>query len=219
MTRMRKTLEWNVPQQFILKITLLSSEPEIWRRVEVYNGLTLHDLHDVIQCVFEWDDSHPYDFAVPPGGKLTQKALHEAKRYTLLPPGYINPDDDLERPADKTIIGQIFTPECKQIIYEYDFGDSWKHLVKLEKRTERGDPNHIPLCLAGENAGPVDDIGGIYGYYQRVDDLENGDEEAIMWLGKNFDLTRFDLEAVNKRLQTAFKPVKKRPPKPRKDSD
>ena len=83
---MPKRLGWYLPEQMILKITLLGSDPKIWRRVEVHSGLTLHELHYVIQCVFNWEDSHLYQFHVPPGGTLTRAAMREAKRYHVMPP-------------------------------------------------------------------------------------------------------------------------------------
>ncbi len=243
---MAKSLGWYRPEQLILKITLDYSDPLIWRRVEVHSGLTLHDLHCVIQNVFEWDDSHKYQFIVPPQGKLTAKAMRKADHYCL-DPDYMIWGLMLrkERQAAEAMVGNIFTPEIKQIIYEYDFGDCWKHLVKLEKRTPGGDQNHIPQCLAGENAAPQDDMGGMYGFYRyielatdaadptvatgqsKVEDGENDDEDeegamdeetemAVNWLGKNFDPTHFDLARVNKRLAAAFKPVPKRPRKSRK---
>jgi hypothetical protein len=36
--RMAKRSGWYLPEQMILKITLLGSEPKIWRRVEVPAG-------------------------------------------------------------------------------------------------------------------------------------------------------------------------------------
>jgi hypothetical protein len=91
---MAKRLGWYLPEQLILKITLLGSKPVIWRRVEVHSGLTLHELHIVIQCVFEWDGSHLYHFLVPPGGKLTRRAMAEARRYHMLPPDPVFGEDE-----------------------------------------------------------------------------------------------------------------------------
>ncbi len=218
---MAKRLGRYVPEQLILKITLAGSEPKIWRRVEVHSGLTLRDLHYVIQCVFDWEDCHLYHFLVPPGGKLTRSAMRDAMRYHVLPPDPIFPEDQEEdRRADEAIIGWIFDDKQKQIVYEYDFGDSWQHLVKLEKRTPGGDPEHVPICLAGENAAPRDDMGGIYGYYHYLEALQNSrhemHEEAVQWLGKDFDPARFDLNEANKRLSMAFKPAPKKPRKRRK---
>ena len=216
---MGKNLGWYLPELMILKITLIGSDPKIWRRVEVDSGLTLHHFHYVIQKVFDWDNSHLYHFLVPPGGKLTRKAMCDARRYHVLPPDPVFGDDD-DLPSDEAMIGRIFTPECKQIIYEYDFGDSWDHLVKLEKRTPDGDPDHVPRCLAGENAAPKDDMGGIYGYYHRIEAFHDPShelhEEAVGWLGADFNETRFHLDQANRRLAAAFKPVPKRRTKQRK---
>lgn len=216
---MAKGLGRYLPEQMILKITLLGSEPKIWRRVEVHSGLTMHDLHYVIQCVFDWDDSHLYDFRAPPGGKLTRKAMREATRYHVMPPDPFF-DEEQSRRADETLLAWVFKTDCKQIIYEYDFGDSWEHLVKLEKRTPGGDPDAPPVCLAGENAAPRDDMGGIPGFYHWLDALHDTGhamhKEAKEWLGADFDPAHLDLETANKDLQAAFRPVAKKPRKRRK---
>jgi hypothetical protein len=221
---MAKRLGRYLAEQIILKITLAGSDPKIWRRVEVHSGLTLHDLHYVIQCVFEWTDSHLYQFLVPPGGKLTRTAMRDATRYHALPPDPFFSDlGRSDNPADEALVGRVFTPDCKQIVYEYDFGDSWEHLVKLEKRSPGGDQDHVPQCLAGENAAPRDDMGGIPGYSMWLEALKDPahemHDEAVQWLGQDFDPARFDLEAANRRLAHAFKPAPKRPRKRRKRTD
>lgn len=212
---MPKSLGRYFPEQLTLKVTLLGSEPGIWRRVEVHSGLTLHELHMVIQYIFDWDDSHLYQFMVPPGGKLTQKAMREAKRYLLLPSDPIFDLDEPDHPADKALVGHVLNKDQKQIIYEYDFGDSWEHLVKVEKRQAGGDQEHIPQCLAGENASPRDDMGGIGGYYQWLAALRDPNselhEEAAGWLGKKFDPGHFDLKRANKQLTAIFTPAPKKP--------
>jgi hypothetical protein len=214
---MAKRLGRYLAEQLTLKITLLGSEPEIWRRVEVHSGLTLDDLHYVIQCVFAWQDSHLYQFRVPPGGKLTQKAMAAATYYHVMPRDAMWDDRRNDPSADESLVGRVLSPDQKQIIYEYDFGDSWEHLVKVEKRTLGGEQDHIPVCLAGENAAPFDDMGGIYGYYHWLDALRDESSEmhadAVEWLGKDFDPARFDLDLANHRLQTAFKPAPKKPRK------
>lgn len=220
---MAKRLGWYLPEQLTLKITLLGSEPKIWRRVEVHSGLTLHELHIAIQCVFAWDNSHLYHFLAPAGGKLTRRAMTEATRYHVLPPDPVFDDDETEDlPADQSMVGQVLNRERKQIVYEYDFGDSWEHLVKVEKRSPGGHQEHIPVCLAGENAAPVDDVGGLHGFYLLIaglaDETHDWHEDAMNRLGKDFDPARFDLELANQRLKEAFKPAPKKPRKPRKKS-
>ena len=222
MPHMPKSLGWYLPEQMILKITLAGSEPEIWRRVEVHSGLTLYELHHVIQCLFDWDNSHLYHFLAPAEGKLTQKALREATRYHTMPPDPFF-DDDEDSPAhraDEAILGQVLNATRKRIIYEYDFGDSWEHIVKVEKRTPGGDQDFMPVCLAGENAAPPEDCGGIGRYYHWLEayqDKSHPNHDAAMdVLGKNFDPARFDPDAANRRLKATFKPIPEKPRKPRK---
>jgi hypothetical protein len=218
---MARSLGWYLPEQMILKATLAGSEPKIWRRLEVHSGLTLYELHVVMQYAFDWQDAHLYQFHVPPGGKLTRAAMRDALRYHTMPadPMFDDPEDKSGR-ADEAMLGRVFTDQCKQIVYEYDFGDSWEHVIKLEKRTRGGDQSHVPQCLAGENAAPPEDVGGIYGYYYRLEALrdKNHDahEETVEWMGEDFDPARFDVEAVNKQLARAFIPVPRKPRRKRK---
>jgi hypothetical protein len=214
---MAKSLGWYLPEQMVLKVTLMDTNPPIWRRVEVHSGFTLHELHYVIQAVFSWENSHLYHFLVTPDGKLTQTAMREAVFFSKNPPDPFFDEENKDNPADQVMIGRIFTDQVKQIVYEYDFGDSWNHLVELEKRTKGGDQYAIPVCLAGENAAPVDDMGGIWGFYDAVaaikDKSAEGHKDAVMVLGKKFDPAVFDLAQANKRLKATFKPVPKKRPK------
>jgi len=51
-----------------LKVTLIDSEPEIWRRLQVKKETTLAKLHDILQIVMGWYDSHLHEFRL---GELT----------------------------------------------------------------------------------------------------------------------------------------------------
>ena len=49
---------------YLLKIQLLDIEPVIWRRFAVPASITLDRLHDVIQIVMGWTDSHLHEFTI-----------------------------------------------------------------------------------------------------------------------------------------------------------
>jgi hypothetical protein len=186
--------------------------------VQVSDEFTLDDLHHVIQSVFEWEDDHLYEFLVTAGGKVTRRAMIEAVRYAgPVPGGPYDDDEPGKHPASDAVIGRIFTDECKQIVYEYDFGDSWTHLVKLEKRKPSPDEDHIPVCVAGENAAPREDMGGMSGFYSYLEALHSPDSEANeaaqYFLGDDFDPAAFDLAEANKRLKALFKPARRKPRK------
>lgn len=62
-----------------------------------------------------------------------------------------------------------------------------------------------PLCLAGANACPPEDVGGPPGYIdflEAISDPNHPDHEDMLdWCGGDFDPTAFDTERVNKLLQ------------------
>jgi len=52
----------------------------------------------------------------------------------------------------------------KNIFYEYDFGDSWVHVVKFKKILPLEKGMKIPSCVDGKRACPPEDCGGTPGY-------------------------------------------------------
>lgn len=179
--------------RYQLKITLVRSKPAIWRRVVTPANIKLDRLHRVIQCVMPWTDSHLHQFIV---GRIY---------YSLL-----NPEFD-EWGANKPLNEKRYTladlaPAAKsKFAYEYDFGDSWHHQVLVEKILPPDGSIKHAICLAGANACPPEDCGGIFGYYnllQAVADPKHPDHvDLTEWLGGPWDSSALDLDAVNEDLK------------------
>lgn len=176
-----------------LKITLKWSKPPIWRRVVVRSDLRLNRLHDVIQVVMPWTNSHMHQFIVgrtfygKPDPEFAGMGMSETlneKRYTV---------------ADLAPVPK------KKFVYEYDFGDGWEHDVTVEKVLPPDPGFKHPVCLAGANACPPDDCGGIGGYYNLLDALANPKHpdhaDLKDWIGGEWDATRFDLGEINRYLK------------------
>ncbi|ANS52343.1 hypothetical protein BM86_19010 [Bacillus thuringiensis] len=51
-----------------LHLELVGCPFPIWRKVVLPAKLTFDDLHDVIQCLFQWEHQHLFEFTV---GKYT----------------------------------------------------------------------------------------------------------------------------------------------------
>ncbi len=53
-------------------------------------------------------------------------------------------------------------PKVKsKLIYEYDFGDGWEHVIEVQKIVEPEPGVKYPVCLAGKKACPPEDCGGV----------------------------------------------------------
>ena len=97
-------------------------------------------------------------------------------------------------------------PLAKQkFVYEYDFGDSWEHEVLVEQVLPPDPAFKHPACLAGGNACPPEDCGGIYGYYELLAALAEPKHEQHQqmkqWVGGQWDATRFSPEDANAGLK------------------
>lgn len=91
-----------------------------------------------------------------------------------------------------------------KMIYTYDFGDNWEHAVVVEKRLPLLFDTSHPICIDGKLACPRDDCGGIPGFYDLLDALDDPDherhEELSDWIGDDFDPQAFSVDSVNRKL-------------------
>ena len=178
-----------------LKISLIDSKPTIYRRILINPELKLLKLHDVIQIVMGWTNSHLHQFIIN-------------NEYYAEP----NPDDYYEIINYKNIkIIDILNDIKDKIKYEYDFGDSWLHTISLEKKIESEEKFNVK-CIEGKYNCPPEDCGGIGGYYdllEIINDPKNEEYESMLeWLGNDFDPKYFDLVKVNEELEYLNKRVK-----------
>lgn len=96
-----------------LKVTLKHSKPPIWRRLLVPSDITLARLHKIIQVAMGWWDYHLHQFII--GGE-----------YYGVPSSEYG--DWLEMRDERRFRLNQISPGGK-FVYEYDFGDSWEHVI------------------------------------------------------------------------------------------
>jgi len=177
-------------QIYQIKVTLKGSKPPIWRRIQVPCNITLAELHRILQAVMGWWDYHLHQFIV---GRTYYGVPH---------PDYY---DYMEmRDENQVRLNQI-ADEGSKFVYEYDFGDSWEHVLLVEKVLEPEPDRQYPVCIKGKRACPPEDVGGIWGYYSFLEAIQNPDhpehEDYLEWVGGEFDPEAFDLDEVNAALR------------------
>lgn len=181
-------------QVYQFKITLLESQPPIWRRIQV-KDCTLDKLHELIQTAMGWTNSH----------------LH---RFTIGDQRYADPmlmEEDFEefgcKDSTRTKISEILpkTGEQFSFLYEYDFGDSWEHGILFEGIVLAEPKKKYPLCLEGARACPPEDCGGVWGYADLVEAIQNEDheqhEQMLEWVGSRFDPEAFNPAKATKAMR------------------
>ena len=180
-----------------LKVTLKHSAPPIWRRILIRSNLKLDRLHPILQIVMGWSNCHLHQYHVRAGFKQTTYGVPE--------PDYESFGCQMHDERRFTVSDLLTAPKRK-IFYEYDFGDSWIHDLLLEKILPPDPEFKHPICLAGANACPPEDSGGIAGFQghflKALSDPQHEEHESMKeWIGGSWDPAHFDLAAVNNRLR------------------
>lgn len=169
-----------------LKVTLAGTRPPIWRRLRVKSDITLFKLHGILQRVMGWMDGHLHQFVA------------RDTTYGELDPELPGPREN-ER---KARLSEVLRKPKDRLMYEYDFGDGWRHLVVLEQVLEAEEGARYPYVVAGKRACPPEDSGGVGGYARLLEVLANPrhpeHRDLVEWVGGTFDPEAFDRDEINR---------------------
>jgi hypothetical protein len=201
-------------------------KPEIWRRFQVRNDITVARLGYIVQVLFEMTASHLMAIEVP---KDENFRAYMAKKHPDIPQEdepfediiwrYEIPDDDAEsfdelnrnvKVADATAakLRHIISEPGEKLQVNYDFGDDWWVTLILEKEFEDQalSSGEFPRVIEGEGFGIVEDVGGVPGLtdFTKAFKAKNGAEYENYkeWFGADdFDMAAFDIDDMNFRLK------------------
>lgn len=178
-----------------IKVTLRSIRPPIWRRILVPDDTPLNELHGMLQAVMGWTGVHQHQFE-----------LHGTRDGTPHPEfGFeLNPRDE-----ERMRLNQVLVDTGSWIIYEYDFGACWEHVLLLEDVLPWEEEDHYPRCIKGRRASPLEVCGGPEGYgelLQALQDPQHPEHKSLLaWAGGQVDPEVFDLDEINARLDNYLK--------------
>lgn len=191
-----------MPQQkkyiYQIKVTLQDIRPPIWRRILIDSYEYLDNLHMIIQIAMGWQNVHLHQF-------------FDGEKY------YGIPDPEFDDPFYKihhegvVKINSILKEEKDKLYYMYDFGDGWEHVIELEKILPFDKKQALPECIKGRRACPPEDCGGIPGYEDLLEIIEDPShpeyQDAISWLSGLrqsdddetvvFDPAKFNKDEIN----------------------
>ena len=118
--RLRRRHSFSFDQRVCqLKVALRGIDPPIWRRLIVPVRVTLERLHAVLQAALGWTDSHLHVFEIDGERIGVPYELHDLAEIDTRSGRLVRLLDVVER-------------GCRRFVYEYDFGDSWRHDVEVE---------------------------------------------------------------------------------------
>ena len=170
------------------------------RKIVVPSDFNFYQLHRVLQKTFEWKDYHYHQFILEKDAKGIPT--------TIVQPLFMQ-DEIFEVQAidsEKITVREVF--EKRNFIeYEYDFGDSWMHTIKLNRFIKNcNDPYARCIELVGD--APMEDCGGASGFEEIVQILADPDnseyDDIVGWLGRA-EWHSSDLEYINIMIKDAYR--------------
>lgn len=181
-----------------IKATLMMDNFSVWREVVVPLQFTFSELHSVMQKLFSWGDYHMHDFVI----------LNKDTPAATIVTEFDDFDDERDTPVvlEQATLGEYW-PKYKRAVYQYDFGDSWEHLIEVQDVLFDYD-KYYAHCLAGEGDAPPEDVGGEGGYENfmeiMADPMHPEHAELKEWVSGQWWHQPFELEAVNRKLKYGF---------------
>lgn len=169
-----------------LKVTLAPIKPAIYRKIDVPNTWTFYQLHILIQLLFDWDNAHLHEFMNGMESIGTD-------------------DSEAEIDEQKLLLKERLNAPKQKLVYLYDFGDSWEHVIEVEKITEAEADKQYPVCVGGKRAAPPEDVGGVFGFEHFVEVMTDPEhpehEEMKEWYGEEeFDREHFSRQDANRLI-------------------
>jgi hypothetical protein len=197
------------PDRLRVRVHLVDSDPEIWRLFEIDGTLPLTQVHDALQVVMGWENSHLHEF-------LDFDPFLFPNVTPLRPRRWANPflreddDDDAYLPEEDFALQDVLTEQAP-LFYVYDLGDHWLHRLDLIE-TLPADPDEPPvIVIRGERRCPLEDSGGTDGYDHLLHVLDQPDDDEhddlTQWVTSMhgdprhpFDPATYNIGTVNRAL-------------------
>ena len=178
-----------------LRIELENSEPLIWRELEVPSNLCLTSLAQAILLAFGWNEDHLHQF-------LESRKSHYATSMNELG-GTLYPGT---KDGSRYGVSHLLKKQGDSVLFEYDYGDSWYHKVKLKSVADYADyETKAVRLIGGANACPPDDCGGIYRYRHLVELIQKKPQSSELsefydWMGCKWDPEFFPMDETAKAV-------------------
>ena len=171
------------PNIYQLRVLLLGISPIIWRRLLVRGDSTIAVLHDILQISLGWSDDYLHRFLI------------HGKQYGVAYLGGITFRDDPRRIK----LSDLSLRVKEKFLYEYDFNDQWRHLIRVEAILPPAPDRFYPVCVSGKRAAPPEDCEGHWAFMERRDNMPCEVWERFWRLTE--DVKAGDMDAVREQME------------------
>ena len=201
----------------ILKVELELGEYEAWRKVIVPLNYNFHQLHKILQKLYNWQGYHLHEFFIYSEEKDDTKCWNQSEYHkdgykaslnlTINQQNLEYNKNELNFEAEDFELAVANEVKLKDVLparikYIYDFGDNWQHYIETEEIIKDYKSNK-PTLLEGEGKAPPEDVGGPGGFSEFMGIISNPDYEDYETMQEWAESQRFkeyDPEKIQSNL-------------------
>jgi hypothetical protein len=121
---------------------------------------TFWAFHVALQDAFGWESTHLHEFHL----RFPSKDLLCTVGSNPDLSAELGRDIQLDYEERDELLGNWLSPTNAFAKYIYDFGDWWRHSIRLEATVPFDALSFYPQCTGGKGACPPEDCGGSDGY-------------------------------------------------------
>ncbi|NLH15978.1 MAG: hypothetical protein GX455_05315 [Phycisphaerae bacterium] len=146
----------NTGKVVVVRVSMEGS-PEVFRRIAIRAGQSLHDLHEAIFSAFDRFEEHLYSFYLCNAATSQFRKRSEGPEYThpynLQEMGGPMAAKDVYDAAGTRIADLSLKPR-QRFTYLFDFGDSWWHDILVEQVDQAADKGKYPRVVERHGESP-----------------------------------------------------------------
>jgi hypothetical protein len=142
----------------------LAWDKKVWRRIEIMDTNTLHELHEAIQDAFDWDNDHLYAFF------MSGRAWDQLTEIEGSP--YGDPDEADPPTAVEVQLADLDLAKGQRFLYIFDFGDELRHEIEVQAATPAPGEGEFPRIVASHGEAPPQ-----YGTWDEDEDEDDWNKE------------------------------------------
>lgn len=151
-----------------LHIELKDLRPTVSRTIHIHRETPFKELHQVIQLLFDWWDTYPYQFSLQDKNEmiiLNQLTKHNQNRSF----------DKVDGLIDKLKLADYFKKVGDKLEYEYGLTTCWQLSISLQKiKDPLSEQEAYPVCIHANN-----EIDNQINYKPEADHLPFGKQQAL----------------------------------------
>lgn len=146
-------------RKFTVRVSLKEITPIVWRKFQCPSNISLRHLTELVIRLMGWENEH-------------LNHILAGSRTFYVPRCQDDPDMNWgpHLYQEDFMLSDILNEKGDTVRWEYDFGDSWLHDIRLSAIDEyKADEPHDIVFKGGRQACPPEDCGGVWGYQELLE--------------------------------------------------